>query len=57
MPARSWMQENITPRLWAKRTRGRRASDRHPSLEAILVAAVIVAWGWGAYEVVRLFIR
>jgi hypothetical protein len=39
-----------------RRSRGRRASDRGPTLEALLVATAIIAWGWGAYEIAQLFV-
>jgi len=43
-------------RLPVRRTKGRRASDRRPSLEGLLMAGAIVAWGWGAYEIAQLFV-
>jgi hypothetical protein len=45
------------PRPRVNRTRGRRATDRLPTLESALVAGGIVAWSWCAYEVLRLVIR
>jgi len=41
----------------ARRTRGRRASDRRSSVEAVLIAGVVIAWGWGAYELAQLFLQ
>ena len=39
-----------------RRSRGRRASDRAPGLEVFLLVGVIVAWGWGAYQLAVLFV-
>ena len=44
-------------RRWVRRSRGRRASDRAVRLEAILGAAVILAWAWGVYEVTLLLLK
>ena len=57
MPAYSWMQEHNLSRPRVRRTRGRRRSDRLPSAEVILTAGVILAWGWGGYELAQLFLR
>jgi hypothetical protein len=58
MNTRSWMQMTEPgPRVWTKRTRGRRAADRRMSLETILVTGVILAWAWGIYEVTLLFLK
>jgi len=40
-----------------RRSRGRRAADRFPTVESLLAAGGILAWGWCAYEVLRLFVR
>ena len=53
---RLWIFSEETGREKVQRTRGRRASDRAPSLEAVLIAGVIIAWGWGAYELAALFV-
>jgi hypothetical protein len=59
MNSPSWMRgsEPATPRKWVRRARGRRATDRVLRLEAILGAAVILAWAWGIYEVTLLFLK
>jgi hypothetical protein len=58
MNTRSWMQMNEpAPRMWVKRTRGRRASDRRMNLETVLVTGVVLAWAWGIYEVTLLFLK
>ncbi|HEY1749935.1 MAG TPA: hypothetical protein VGG29_01645 [Caulobacteraceae bacterium] len=44
-------------RTWVRRSRGRRASDRRPTLESVLGAAVVLAWVWGVYEVTLLFLK
>jgi hypothetical protein len=38
-----------------RQNRGRRASDRRPSLESMLGAASLLAWSWCGYEILRLF--
>ena len=45
------------PRPRVRRSAGRRASDRLPSVENMLVAGGIVAWAWCAFEVLRLVLR
>ena len=45
------------PRPRVRRSPGRRASDRFWRLEAVLGAAVILAWAWGVYEVTLLFLK
>jgi len=60
MDARSWMrlpEDFGRTRQWVRRNRGRRASDRGIRLEAVLGAAVILAWSWGVYEVTLLFLK
>jgi hypothetical protein len=58
MPAPTWMQNaSATRRQWVQRSRGRRAADRLPTFEQVLAAAVVLAWAWGVYEVVRIFIH
>jgi len=58
MNSPSWMRiSETTPRQWLRRSRGRRASDRGLRLEAVLGAAVIVAWSWGVYEITLLFLK
>lgn len=60
MNSRSWMhlpEDFSRPRQWARRSRGRRASDKGVRLEAVLGAAVILAWAWGVYEVTLLFLK
>jgi hypothetical protein len=57
MNSPSWMRaSDASPRKWARRNRGRRATDR-VRLETILGAAVILAWTWGVYEVTLLFLK
>lgn len=56
MPLNNWMFSDGATRVPVRRTRGRRASDRRSNLEAVLVAMVVVAWGWGAYELAQLFL-
>ena len=51
------MQNPEQARTWVKRSRGRRASDRRMTLEAVLAGAVILAWAWGIYEVTLLFLK
>jgi hypothetical protein len=57
MPAPTWMQTATTRSHWVRRTRGRRSTDRRPTLEQVLAGAVVLAWVWGVYEIVRIFIR
>jgi hypothetical protein len=58
MNSPSWMRtSDASPRKWARRNRGRRATDRALRLETILGGAVILAWTWGVYEVTLLFLR
>jgi hypothetical protein len=57
MPAYSWMNDKNLSRDFVRRTRGRRRNDRLPSLEIVLTAGVIVAWGWGGYELAQLFLH
>ena len=57
MNSPSWMRaSDASPRKWARRNRGRRATDR-VRLETILGAGVILAWTWGVYEVTLLFLK
>ena len=51
------MHDVDTPRVWVKRGRGRRATDRRMTLETVLAAGVILAWAWGIYEVTLLFLK
>ncbi|HEY2709602.1 MAG TPA: hypothetical protein VGI95_16250 [Caulobacteraceae bacterium] len=44
-------------RSWTRRSRGRRASDRGMKLENLLAVGVILAWGWGIYELTLLFLH
>jgi hypothetical protein len=56
----SWMMETMHAahaKPWARRARGRRATDRRLSLESILTIGVVLAWAWGAYEVTLLFLK
>jgi hypothetical protein len=53
----TWMLTQTGPRTWVRRGRGRRASDRRPSLEAILGAGVLLGWAWGIYELTLLFLK
>jgi hypothetical protein len=56
MATHAWMSsKSFGTRAWARRTRGRRASDRRPRLETLLAGVGIVAWAWCAYEMVRAF--
>jgi hypothetical protein len=60
MNARSWMrlpEDFSRPRQWVRRSRGRRAGDRAMRLETVLIAAVVLAWTWGVYEVTLLFLK
>lgn len=58
MNSPTWMHPSYTaPRKKVARTRGRRASDRGVRIEAVLGAAVILAWAWGVYEVTLLFLK
>jgi hypothetical protein len=58
MATHAWMSsKTFGTRAWARRTRGRRASDRRLRLETILAAGGIVAWAWCGYEVIRIFVR
>ena len=58
MNSPSWMRiSEADPRQWARRSRGRRASDRKVRIEAVLGAGVILAWTWGAYQVTLLFLK
>lgn len=59
MNSPSWMRtpDILTPRKWVRRSRGRRASDRGLRLEAVLGAAVLLAWAWGIFEVTLLFLK
>jgi hypothetical protein len=45
------------PKVRVRRTRGRRASDRRPNLESVLAAVTLIAWGWCAFEIIRVFVR
>ena len=51
------MQTTESTRAWVKRSRGRRAGDRRPTLETVLATGVILAWAWGIYEVTLLFLK
>ena len=55
----SWMVETKQrpAKVFARRNRGRRASDRRPSLETILATGVVLAWAWGVYELTLLFLQ
>jgi hypothetical protein len=56
----SWMMEAVrkTPaKPWARRNRGRRAGDRRLSIETVLAVGVVLAWGWGVYELTLLFLK
>jgi hypothetical protein len=58
MATHAWMNTaKPTNRSWARRTRGRRASDRRPRLETILAGLGILAWAWCAYELIKAFVR
>jgi hypothetical protein len=57
MAVHDWMLNARAPRMRVRRSKGRRASDRLPSLETLLVAGGIVAWAWCAFEVLRLVLR
>jgi hypothetical protein len=58
MNSPTWMHLSETaPRKKVRRTRGRRAGDRGVRIEAVLGAAVILAWAWGVYEVTLLFLK
>jgi len=57
MATHHWMSSDRVNRVPVRRTRGRRGYDRRPNWEAVLVALAIIAWGWGAYELARLFLR
>jgi hypothetical protein len=55
----SWMSSpsHQGARSWTRRSRGRRASDRGMKLENLLAVGVILAWGWGIYELTLLFLH
>jgi hypothetical protein len=57
MASHPWMFSDLATRTPARRTRGRRATDRRPSLEAFLIAGVFIAWGWGAFQLAQLFVH
>ena len=58
MATHTWMNSSLSgPRAWARRTRGRRASDRALRLESLLAGVGIIAWAWCAYELIRAFVR
>jgi len=57
MAVHNWMHSSAGPRPFVRRTRGRRAYDRRPSLESLLVAGGVLAWAWCAFEVLRLVLR
>ena len=57
MNMRSWMTSEDYVREWRPRTQRRRKSDRRPRMETILGAAVVLAWGWGVYELTLLFLK
>lgn len=48
---------NAAARIWVRRSRGRRSTDRRMTLETVLAAGVILAWAWGIYEVTLLFLK
>ena len=56
MPLNHGMFTDQTPRIPVRRNRGRRAADRRSKIEAVLIAGVVIAWGWGAYELAQLFL-
>jgi hypothetical protein len=51
------MQSYDSTRTWARRGRGRRASDRPVKLETILAVGATLAWAWGVYELTLLVLR
>jgi hypothetical protein len=53
----TWMTADKDPRTLGPRTPGRRQKDRRPSLETLLGAAVVLAWGWGVFELTLLFLK
>ncbi|MBV9997226.1 MAG: hypothetical protein JO127_18635 [Caulobacteraceae bacterium] len=56
--ARPWISEHYgASRVWARRTVGRRRSDRRRPLERTLFAAAVIAWAWCAYEGLQLLVR
>lgn len=57
MPLNHWMSSDTVTRVPVRRTRGRRAADRRSNIEAVLIIAVVIAWGWGAYELAQLFVH
>jgi hypothetical protein len=52
MNNRSWMDPE--PPL---RSASSRKPSRRPRVETLLGAAVVLAWGWGIYELTLLFAR
>jgi hypothetical protein len=50
-----WISDEQRPRPTMRQNRGRRASDRRPSLETMLGAVSLLAWAWCGYELLRLF--
>jgi hypothetical protein len=60
MNSHSWMrltEDFSRPRQRVHRTRGRRKGDKPLRIEAVLGAAVILAWAWGVYEITLLFLK
>ena len=57
MAVHDWMLTARVPRVRVRRTKGRRASDRLPSVETLLVYGCIIAWAWCAFEVLRVMLR
>ena len=57
MPLKTWIGTVDASRDWVRRSKGRRAVDHRPSLEQVLAAGVILAWTWGVYELIRLYVR
>jgi hypothetical protein len=52
-----WINAEPTPRTPVRRTRGRRAADKRPSMETLLMLGVLLAWSWGIYEVTLIFLK
>jgi len=57
MPSRTWMNDQALVRERVRRTKGRRATDKLPSFEALLTVGVVLAWAWGGYELAQLFLK
>jgi len=53
----SWMIPEKGGRTPGTREPGPRKAGRRFKLETVLGAAVVLAWGWGVYELTLLFLK